>query len=207
MDIDKPLDELVKQDRGKGRGQRRGWSGPRKNPPPEEVAQMSGGDHRRGRRGQGQGSDKAGVVSVVFGKGTPEKVMTGRLTDRMVGGKPTNLVQAAIERGTQSFLKNHSKGAARPSKTRERGGKRPSTGGSNRKRTVIQHPLLRKLRIVRPNDPGYKRELRQLRNRTYAVRVTRNSPRSSRSSGSAAATASPAASGPMSSRFSSLNRK
>jgi len=206
MDIDKPLDELARRD-GKSRGRRGGWTAPRKGPAPEEVAKMHGGDHRpRGRRGGG-GSDKPGVVSVVFGNGTPEKVMTGRLTDSMAGGKgkgkAANLVQAALERGTQSFLRNHSKSS--PAKGREKGGKRlSSTGGSRRKGNVIQHPLLHKLRIVRPSDPGYTRELRQLRNHTYAVRLTRNTPRSNASTRSAGSSAS---AGPMSKRFSSLSRK
>jgi len=207
MDIDMPLEEYAKKNGGRGRGHRRGWTQPRKGPAPGEVEKMHGG----GRRGGG-GSNKAEVVSVVFGNGTPEKIVTGRLSERMLANtKPANLVQSALERGNQTFLKKHSQ-------SREKGGKRQSSRGNKRKRNVIQHPLLRKLRIVRPSDPNYKRELKQLRNRTYAVRLSRNSSSSSSSSSSsrrsrsnksapAAAATAPVAAGPMSDRFSSLKRK
>lgn len=197
MDIDKPLDDYAKKAGIRGRGHRRGWTQPRKGPAPEEVEKMHGG-----RRG---GNGKAEVMSVVFGKGsTPEKIVTGRLSERMLANtKPANLVQSALERGNQAFLKKHSQ-------SRDKGGKRQIARGGRRKHNVIQHPVLKKLRIVRPNDPNYKRELKQLRNRTYAVRVSRNTPRRSRSSNkstSAPATTSPVVAGPMSDRFSSLKRK
>jgi len=202
----------------KGRGRRNPRSAPRRSAPPRETAPESVRQQRVQRRLLEK--DKAQVVPVVFGNGTPEKVLVGRLTDSMVSGKETpNLVQAALARSTEVFLKSRAKNQGKsPDKSRGnvKGGKRVSSGASSNRRVVLQHPLVRKLRIVRPNDPGYKRELQQLRN-TYAVRVVRES-RSSRSPKGPAsadrgrgrrysATPSPASAGPLSKRFSTLKQK
>jgi len=221
-DIDMTLDELSARDGLKGRGRRHQRSAPRKTaPPPETVTPAQRQQRIRGRRLM----DKAEVVPVVFGNGTPEKVLTGRLSDSMIGGKePVNLVQAALARGTEMFLKNRAKIQGQsPSKSRgdSKGGKRQSTGGAPRKRRVLQRSLVRKLRIVRPSDPGYTRELQQLRNNTYAVRMVRQS-RNSRSrrgssdssSGRAGSkgrrsgpSTAPVSAGPLSDRFSSISHK
>jgi len=189
-----------------------------------------------------QDTDKAQVVPVVFGNGAPEKVLTGRLTDAQVSSKkgkekePVSLIQAALDRGREVFLK---KQARSHGKEKEQGGKRLSLTGKTtgkatreaRKRPVIQPTLSRKLHIVRPGEPGYKRQLHQLRDNTYAVRLVRKDQeqKSKRTQKAEARREAPPPSrrlmgsegrrialgssrniepsGPMSSRFSSLNKK
>ena len=175
----------------------------------------------------------------MFGNGTPEKVLTGRLNDTQVAKEankkePMSLVQAALQRGREVFLKKQGRGRGK-----EQGGKRAASTQDQRKRHVIpQQPLSRKLHIVRPGDPGYQRQLRQLHNRTYSVRLVRQQPRkqpqqpkrtqktivhsepapAQRLMGPQsrrivlgmsknAGSSSPASAGPMSNRFSSLNQK
>jgi len=138
--------------------------------------------HRNERRAskRAQDSDKPQYLPVVFGNGTPEKVLTGRLNDTQVAKdnkkdnkkEPVSLVQAALQRGREVFLKKQARGRGK-----EQGGKRATATQEQRKRHVIPQPLSRKLHIVRPGDPGYQRQLRQLRNRTYSVQLVRQQPR------------------------------
>jgi len=224
MDVDMSLDEIAERDGAKNQRRRRGKNGGgRRNPPATEQQRQRGGRRLL---------DKPEYVPVVFGNGTPEKVLTGRLNDSLAGKRePVNLVKAALARGTEVFLKNQARqrGKTTPSKTRrsDQGARRPSLGASPRRRPVIQHPLSRKLHIVRPSDPGYKRQLRQLRDSTYAVRVVREQrntrspkaaapsapsdrlmPQQARRSVLGMAQSSPSsANGPLSSRFSNLSHK
>jgi len=125
-----------------------------------------------------QDKEKPQYVPVVFGNGAPEKVLTGRLTEAQVSkqGKepakqtkkeePVSLIQAALDRGREVYMQKQAR-----SRGKEQGGKRASITKEPRRRPVIQPTISRKLHIVRPGDPGYKRQLRQLRDRTYAVRL------------------------------------
>jgi len=238
MDIDMSLDQLAEKDgaQRRRRGKKPGGKAPaqrrgEKQKQPQQQQQRQQHQQRGGRRAF-QDSGKPEYVPVVFGNGTPEKVLTGRLNESMMGGKePVSIVQAALARGAEIFLKNQAARSQgkRQSKTGvKKAGKRPSTGASPRKRPVIQHPLLKKLRIVRPKDPSYERELRQLRNSTYAVRVVHKSQKERFTKAAAAAAAdaarptgrqasqsrrlpmtssTPVSAGPLSDRFSTLKHK
>jgi len=251
--VDMSLDEIaakegIKGRRGRGRGRRSGGKAPvtstqqrRKSIEQHNERSQKHRNERRQPRRLFDAVNKAEVVPVVFGNGTPEKVLTGRLTEAQVSAKrantqaPINLVQAALDRGREAFLKSQARNRG---KAKDKGGKRASM--EPRKRPVIQHPLSRKLRIVRPGDPGYKRQLRQLRDRTLSVRIVRGgeqkkqvpkhqqqlSKRNVKSDRNVARDAAPAqrllgpqsrrivlgmsdsssASGPLSSRFSSLKK-
>jgi len=185
--VDMSLDDIAKKQgvkprRGRGGGGRRGRRGGERTPVTNTQQRRKSIEqhteraqkHRNDRRSRRQDSDKAQYVPVVFGNGTPEKVLTGRLTDSQVAKvtkeskkEPVSLVQAALARGREVYLKSQAK-----NRPKEQGGKRAAAAPrEQRKRPVIPHPLSRKLHIVRPGDPGYQRQLRQLRNKTYSVRL------------------------------------
>jgi len=143
-------------------------------------------DDRKSRR-LFQDLEKPQYASVVFGNSTPEKVLTGRLNESQIpkrgkeqpAAEPVSLVQAALERGRKVFLESQARDRNKKDQARDRnkkdaGGKRQTATREQRKRPILQHPLSRKLHIVRPGDPGYKRQLHMLRNRSLGVRLVNN---------------------------------
>lgn len=191
--VEMPLDEYAAREgirgrRRRGRGQRQGKQGRgngaktpvtstqqrRKSSDQHNERSKNHRDERKSRR-LFENLDKPQYSSVVFGNGTPVKVLTGRLNESQIPNKgkdsaPVSLVQAALDRGRKLYLEKQ----ARSRGSKDVGGKRQSLPRTPRKRPVIQPPLSRKLRIVRPSDPGYKRQVRQLRDRSYSVRLIRN---------------------------------
>jgi len=202
--VELPLDDIVSMEgikgyKGRGRGNRRGGArnaGGRSAPVTstqqqhrksvdqhKERSQKHRNERNRNRRSSQQ---KAEVVPVVFGNGTPEKVLTGRLTEAQVpvpkpqpqpqqqrgSARPASLVDAALMRGRETFLKSqaHNRGVEHNKKLVQK---------SEPKRHIIQQPSLsRKLRIVRPGEPGYRRQMRELGNRRFTVtEVARSVPR------------------------------
>jgi len=201
-DVDMSLDQIAKRDGVKGRngrGGRRQRRGGDKKPVTATPQRRKSVEHhneraqkhRNERNSRRLFSDKKPqYVPVVFGNtGAPEKVLTGRLTESNIPKQqkqqqpqqqkqPVSLVQAALERGREVFLKSK---AAR-GRGKEQGGKRASLPPrEQRKRPVIQPPLSRKLHIVRPGEPGYQRQLRRLRDRTLSVRLVSKSEQKSKS--------------------------
>jgi len=184
--VEMPLDEYaaregIKGRRRRGRGHRQGkGNGPvtstqnnrRKSSEQHKERAKNHREERKGGRRLFQDLEKPKYSSVVFGNGTPEKVLTRPASEPMPSSKrgkeqqPVSIVQAALDRGRQLFLKKQGRGRGK-----EAGGKRQSLPREPRKRPVIQPPTSRKLHIVRPSDPGFKRQLRQLRDNTYAVRL------------------------------------
>lgn len=189
--VNMSLDEIRKSEGQKGRKTRgRGFrKGDRRTPVTSTQQRRKSLDqhteraqkHRNERNSRRlfQDSDKAQYVPVVFGGGAPEKVLTGRLSEAQVSkqGKeskqtmevePGSIIQAALDRGRQVYMQNQAR-----NRGKEQGGKRASLPKEPRRRPVIQPTLSRKLRIVRPGDPGYQRQLRQLSDRRLAVRLVK----------------------------------
>lgn len=112
-------------------------------------------------------SEKAKMTDVVFGNGNPEQVLTGQLKESDMAPAraqtaPLSRIQAALQRGTQMYMRDKARAQAQLA-----GGKVQVTGtaaGKSRTRTLSQRShLMRKLRIVRPGQPGYRQELRLAR--------------------------------------------
>jgi len=191
------LDEIAAQDGRKRRGRgfrRNGGKVPvtstqqqrRKSSDKQKERSQKQRDDRKSRR-LFQDLEKPQYSSVVFGNSTPEKVLTGRLSESQIpkrgkeqaAGAPVSLVQAALDRGREVFLQNQARDQARSKK--DAGGKRQTATREQRKRPILQHPLSRKLHIVRPGDPGYKRQLHMMRNRSLGVRLVKNGEKQQRS--------------------------
>lgn len=118
--------------------------------------------------------EKARVTSVVFGNGNPEQVLTGQLKDADVAPErarpaPLSRIQAALQRGTQMYMRDKARAQAQLA-----GGKVQVTATAAGRRTVrARSHLMRKLRIVRPGQPGYQQELHHAKQQRQAARAHR----------------------------------
>ena len=122
-------------------------------------------------------AEKAKVTSVVFGNGNPEQVLTGPLKESDLAPAraqtaPLSRIQAALQRGTRMYMRDKARAQAQLA-----GGKVQVTATvSGRRHTRTVHArshLMRKLRIVRPGQPGYQQELRLAQQQQQAARAHR----------------------------------
>lgn len=149
-----------------------------KNPRRQQRRNSKGGSVRRSpQRRTDSAAEKAAVTSVVFGNGNPEQVLTGQLKESDVAparaqAAPLSRIQAALQRGTQMYMRDKARAQAQLA-----GGKVQVTASASGKRQVrtvrMRSHLMRKLRIVRPGQPGYQKELRFAKQQEQAARAHR----------------------------------